>query len=128
MSDLYNGGISLGIGDFCLKHIGSYEPKWTHEFDSGNSFENFDFETVSAYKGRRFSASITTTAIPKAEADELMKALYSHRFQFTSPEFSGLVEIQGGSKPYVSSTRYGTFCTVSFSVAAVSLVGTGGFL
>lgn len=128
MSDIYNGGISLKIGDFTLKHVGSYEPKWTHEFDSGNSFENYNFEKITVYKGRRFSANVTTTPIPKAEADALMQVLYSHRFNFECPEFTGLVEIESGTKPYVSANRYGTYCTVSFSAAAVSLSGGSGSL
>ncbi|MCM1579099.1 MAG: hypothetical protein NC078_09915 [Ruminococcus sp.] len=127
MSERYNGGITLGIGNYKLKYISSYEPKWTHEYDSGASFESYKFEKISAYKGRRFSANVTST-LPDSEAQKLMNALYAHRFEFTSPEFSGLVEITSVSKPYKKSNRYGTFVTVNFSLAAVGLLGGSGSL
>ncbi len=128
MHKSYNGGVALGIGDYTLQYVGAYEPKWTHEYDSNASFENYNYEKISCYKGRRFSASITTSPIPNEEADKLMQALYAHRFEFTSPEFTGMVEISAAGKPYKKSNRYGTFCTVSFSVAAVSLLGGSGSL
>lgn len=128
MSEGYNGGITLDIGNYKLKYISSYEPKWTHEYDSGASFESYKFEKISAYKGRRFSANITTSPIPNEEAEKLMNELYAHRFEFKSPEFTGLVEITSAGKPYKKSNRYGTYCTVSFSVAAVGLLGGSGSL
>lgn len=128
MSDKYNGGITLGIGDYTLKHISAYTPAFTHEYDSSNSFENFDFEQTDFYKGMRFSANITAGILAEAEMNKLWSQLSRHEFNFTSPEYSGMVKIINVPKKYESANRYGKFFSCSFSVAALALSGSSGGL
>jgi hypothetical protein len=126
MREIYNGGITLGIGGYTLRSITSYVPKWSHEIDK--SFENWDFSMVETAKGRRFSADITTGSLKKEEIDKLIKVLVGRVFTFTSPEYTGTVSVTSVPKTYRSANIAGVYCTCSFSVAAVSLDGTGGSL
>lgn len=126
MAEIYNGGISLGIGDYTLKVISSYEPKWV--FETEGEFENWDFSTVEIVKGKRFSASVSTGVLPEAEANKLLTVLKKRTFTFKSPEFEGTVRVSDIPKKYNSANVYGVFCSVSFTVAAVSLEGTSGSL
>lgn len=126
MREIYNGGITLGIGDYTLKRISAYNPNWSHEIDT--SFENWDFSMVEQSKGRRFSADITTGYLSDEEMNKLLKVLIGRTFTFTSPEYTGTVSVSKVPKTYKSANTAGIYCTCSFSVAAVSLEGSGGSL
>ena len=126
MRKIYNGGITLGIGDYTLRSISAYSPGWSHEIDT--SFENWDFSTVEQSKGRRFSADITTGLMDDEEIAQLIKVLIGRTFNFTSPEYTGMVSVTKVPKTYKSANTAGIYCSCSFSVAAVSLESSGGSL
>ena len=121
-----DGGISLGIGGYTLKSISSYQPKWTHEIDK--SFENWDFTTEETLKGKRFSADITTGELKSEEISKLINVLVGRTFEFKSPEYNGVVKVENVPKTYKSANNNGIYCVCSFSIAAVSLDGSGGSL
>lgn len=126
MRNIYNGGITLGIGNYTLKCISAYVPNWSHEIET--NFENWNFSTVEQSKGRRFSADITTGILSDEEITKLLKVLFGRTFTFTSPEYTGTVSVTKAPKTYNSANTAGIYCTCSFSVAAVSLDGTSGSL
>lgn len=126
MREIYNGGITLGIGSYTLRCISEYKPKWSHEIE--RTFENWDFSMVEKAKGRRFSADITTGYMSKEETDKLIKVLIGRTFTFTSPEYTGIVSVTSVPKTYKVANTSGKVFTCSFSVAAVSLDGTSGSL
>lgn len=126
MSEIYNGGITLGIGSYTLKRIASYTPTWSHEIET--SFENWDFSTVETSKGRRFSADITTGNLTETEMSELLTVLMGRTFTFTSSEYTGTVKVTDAPKTYSVANISGRYSTCSFTVAATELSGTGGSL
>ena len=126
MRKIYNGGITLGIGDYTLRCISEYKPKWSHEIE--RTFENWDFSMVEEAKGRRFSADITTGYLSEEETDKLIKVLIGRTFTFTSPEYTGTVSVTSVPKTYKVANTSGKVFTCSFSVAAVSLDGASGSL
>ena len=126
MYEKYNGGITLGIGDYTLRCISAYAPKWTHEIEK--SFENWDFSTEETSKGCRFSADITTGNLSEEETGKLIKVLIGRTFTFSSPEYTGIVKVDSIPKTYRVANTSGKVFTCSFSVAAVSLDGASGSL
>ena len=126
MYEKYNGGITLGIGDYTLRCISAYAPKWTHEIDK--SFENWDFSMEETSKGCRFSADITTGNLGEEDIDKLIKVLIGRAFPFASAEYTGMVRVAKVPKTYKVANTSGKVFACSFSVAAVSLDGTSGSL
>lgn len=126
MREIYNGGITLGIGSYTLRCISEYKPKWSHEILK--TFENWDFSMVEEAKGRRFSADITTGYLSEEETDKLIKVLIGRTFTFTSPEYTGNVSVTSVPKTYKVANTSGKVFACSFSVAAVSLDGASGSL
>lgn len=126
MREKYNGGITLGIGDYTLRCISAYAPKWTHEIEK--NFENWDFSIEETSKGCRFSADITTGNLGEEDIGKLIKVLISRTFLFTSEEYTGVVSVLKVPKTYKVANVSGKVFTCSFSIAAVSLGGTGGGL
>lgn len=121
----HQGGISLGFGAYTLKFIKSYQPKWTHMYDTSNSFENWDFTQVKTYKGKQFSAQITTGLLPESEYKELLKVLQSRIFTFTSEDYTGQVEVSEAPSTLEAALPQGKFWTVNFNIVATSIVGSG---
>lgn len=122
------GGISLGLGSYTLRLITAYQPKWTHVYDSSNSFQNWDFSQVNTYKGIQFSAQIQTSALPEEEYKSLIKVLQSRIFDFVSDEYTGQVEITDAPSTLISATAQGKFWTLNFTVTATSVSSGSGSL
>lgn len=123
--DIYNGGITLGIGNYTLKKISSYSHGYE---DVSNKFTGYNYTTVSQFIGRRFKASIRTGHLTEDELNELKTALFAHTFNFVSNEFSGMVMLDGFDVSLTNSNIYAKLYTVSFSVSAVAVTGGSGGL
>lgn len=126
MSDIINGGITITLGTYVLQQMSQYSPSWTYE--EKETFENWDFSEVAVPKGRRFQLSVTANNMSSERKDALMKALFARQFNLICPDYEGIVKVTSVSLPIKTATRFGTWYTVSFSVAAVGLVGSGGSL
>ena len=126
MSDIINGGITITLGTYKLQQISQYSPSWS--FEEKETFENWDFTQVSVPKGRRFNLSVTASNMNAERKNALMAVLFKRVFDIECPDYSGTVKITSVSLPIKKSTRFGTWWTVSFSVAAVGLEGSGGGL
>ena len=126
MSDIINGGITITLGTYVLQQMSQYSPSWTYE--EKEKFENWDFSDVDIPKGRRFQLSVTANNMSSERKDTLMKALFARQFNLICPDYEGIVKVTSVSLPIKTATRFGTWYTVSFSVAAVGLAGSGGSL
>ena len=76
MSDRYNGGISVKIGNYSLKKISAYSPSWEIITDT---FTAYDYKNVSVYKGRRFKLNVTTGYLTPDELHALQTALLDRK-------------------------------------------------
>lgn len=130
MSILRNrlGGINIVLGTYTLTLIKSYAPKWTHIFDESNSFQNWDFSESKTYKGKRFSATVQTAAMPEAEYKKLLSVLQSRIFNFKSEDYEGTVEIVEVPATLESANGQGNFYSVNFSVTATTIDSSSGSL
>lgn len=126
MSDIINGGITITLGTYVLQQMSQYSPSWTYE--EKETFENWDFSEVTVPKGRRFQLSVTANNMSPERKDALMKALFVRQFNLICPDYEGVVKVTSVSLPIKTATRFGTWYTVSFSLAAVGLVDSGGSL
>ena len=125
ISEKYNGGITLKIGNYSLKRISSYSPSWEQVTEQ---FTAYDYSTVSIYKGSRFKLNVTSGYLTPDELSQLRSALLTHNFVLTCPDFSGAVILESCSAPLEHANIYGKFYTVSFAVSAVNLTGGSGSL
>lgn len=126
MSDIINGGISITLGTYVLQQISQYSPSWTYE--EKETFENWDFSEVAIPKGRRFKLNVTANNLNPERKAALMNALFERQFNLICPDYTGIVRVTSVSLPIKKATRFGTWYDVSFSVAAVALVSSGGGL
>lgn len=124
MSDIYNGGITLNIGDYTLKKISSYDFSFELITDS---FETYDYNLVTVPKGQRFKASVSTQLYP-AEALKLKNALFAREFHFVSPDFSGMVQLTAFNETLTGANFTGRTYNISFAVSAVAVTGGSGWL
>lgn len=129
-------GLWFKINDYELRYIESYTPQWTPEYDSNNVFTNWDGTTISEnYKGTRYSASITTSAMVEEEAKKLITELKKIVIEdyVSSPrsgeiEFTGKIKISNYQKTPVAITDKCRYYKVSFSLSAVALLDSSGSL
>lgn len=126
MSDIINGGITITLGSYVLKQISQYSPSWG--FEENETFENWDYSQITIPKGRRFQLSVTANNLNSERKNALMNALFERTFVIICPDYTGTVRVTNVSLPIKKATRFGTWYTVSFSVAAVGLEGSGGGL
>lgn len=126
MSDIINGGITITLGTYVLQQVSQYSPSWT--FEDKDGFENWDYTQINITKGRRFQLAVTANNLSPERKDALMKALFDRQFTIECPDYTGIVRVTSVNLPIKTATRFGTWYTVSFSVAAVGLVGSGGGL
>lgn len=122
----YNRGIQVSVGTIDLV-TERYEPQWQTVTES---FEKYDYSTVSIFKGNKFSANVTTGLLTKAQMVALRDALLVNSFTFKCPEFTSGITVQTNSISYpTAADNYGTeWYQMSFNVAAVSLTGNSGSL
>ena len=120
----YNGGISVKLGSYTLKCINSYEASWSDETEE---FENWDYSTVTLYKGRRFKLSVSAI-LEESGKDDLITALSAHTLNIVCPDYEGEVAINSVSAPIQSSNFMGTYYKISFSATATELSGSSGSL
>ena len=126
MPDIINGGITITLGTYVLQQISQYSPSW--DYEEKDTFENWDYSQIIVPKGRRFKLSVTANNLSPERKDALMKALFARQFNIVCPDYTGIVRVTAVSLPIKTATRFGTWYTVSFSVAAVGLEGSGGSL
>lgn len=128
----YNRGITVSVGYIqsgTQRYIDivteSYQPHWQTVTES---FEKYDYSTVSIFKGNKFSASVTTGLLTKSEMVALRNALLVNNFTFKCPEFTSGVSVQTSSISFpTAADNYGTeYYQMSFDVAAVALTNSGG--
>lgn len=126
-------GMKIAVGDYILRYIKSYSYTWTPEYYSSGSYTTWDFRTIDdeVYLGTRFSASIVTSDMPESEAQRLIAALSKRTFNYHDfgvsihSDSSIAVKIDSIPATVTSSTAAGRFCTVSFTITAVSLSDDG---
>ncbi len=129
-------GLWLKFNDYELRFIESYTPQWAPEYDSNNAFTNWDGTVISEnYKGTRYSASVTTSAMVEEEAIKLITELKKIVIEnyMSSPrsgevEFSGKVKITNYQKTPVAITDRCRYYKVSFTLTAVALLDSNGGL
>ena len=126
MSESLNGGMIIKLDDYELKQISDYSPSWG--FENGDSFENWDFSTISIDIGRRFRLSVTARNLTIEKKDELLNVLYKRDISLECLDYKGAVRVTSLGLPVTSCNFFGTFYNVNFSVAAVGLTGSGGGL
>ena len=126
MSDLINGGITITLGSYELQQISQYSPSWA--FEEKETFENHDFTQVSIPKGRRFQLAVTANNLNTERKNALLNALFARVFDLVCPDYSGKVRVTGVSQPIKTASRFGVWYSVSFTLAAVGLEGSGGSL
>lgn len=129
-------GLCLKFNDYELQYIESYNPQWAPEYDSNNAFTNWDGTVISEnYKGTRYTASVTTSAMTEEEANKLVGELKKIVIEdyMSSPrsgevEFSGEVKITNYQKTPVAITDKCRYYKVSFNLSAVALLDSNGGL
>lgn len=123
--EIRNGGISVTLGTYTLRRIKSFESSFEPEYDSQNSFTNFDGTVHDAFIGSRYNVNIKAGPFEVSEVSGLMNALKSHTFTMESTDFSGKVRVTKCSQPYHSANFMGKYVFVDFSLAAVGLLDGG---
>lgn len=126
MAKVYNGGISIKIGNTVFETINGYSPSWTEE--TAEEFENYDFTTVTAYKGVRFSASFKFEKLSEDDKNTLLSVISPRTVTIECPDFTGTVNISGVLANLDHANYYGIYYTVSFNAAAAALTSLGGGL
>lgn len=129
-------GLWLKFNDYELRYIESYTPQWTPEYDNSNAFTNWNGSVISEnYKGTRYTASVTTSAMTEEEAAKLITELkkiviedYDSSPRSGEVEFSGKVKITNYQKTPVAITDSCRYYKVSFSLSAVALLDSNGGL
>lgn len=129
-------GLWLKFNNYELQFIETYSPQWTPEYDSSNAFTNWDGTVISEkYKGIRYSASVTTSAMTEEETIKLITELKKIVIEdyMSSPrsgevEFSGKVKISNYQKTPVAITDKCRYYKVSISLTAVALLDSNGGL
>lgn len=127
----YNGGSIFTliyqptIGEpvtFTMDTVSSYAPEWQWEDET---FENYDFSTVTLSKGRRFSCTLTTGLLDSTDLAGLRAVLIHRKLTFICPDYpSGItVYVQSVSQPMAASNIYGTYSRITITLAAVSVDG-----
>lgn len=121
----YNRGITVTVGTISIV-TESYQPQWQTVTES---FEKYDYSTVSIFKGNKYTASVTTGLLTHSEMIALRNALLVNSFTFKAPDLptAGLtVQTTNISNP-TAADLYGTeYYQMSFSIAAVALTNSGG--
>lgn len=122
---VYVGYVSSGTTSYIEIETLSYQPQWEQVVES---FEKYDYSTVSIMKGNKFSATVTTGLMTKANMTTLRNALLANTFSFKCPEFPSGTTVRVSSISFpTAADNYGTeYYQVSFSVAAVALTNSGG--
>lgn len=121
----YNRGTTVTVGTIPIV-TERYEPSWQTVTET---FEKYDYSTVSVFKGNKFSASITTGLMTKSEMQTLRDALLVNSFTFKAPDLpSDGIAVQTSSISYpTAADLYGTqYYQMSFSIAAIALTNSGG--
>lgn len=128
-------GLYFNLNGYELRFISEYSPTWTPEYDSNSQFTNWDGTALGErYKGIRYSASITTSAMTEEDTDALITELQKIVIDFKSAPRTGLVEFEGKvkindyRKQPVAITDADRFYKVTFSIAAVALQDSSGSL
>ena len=128
-------GLYFVLNDYELRYISDYSPTWTPEYDSNSQFVNWDGTALGEqYKGIRYSASITTSAMTEEDTDALITELQKIVINFKSAPRTGLIEFEGAvkindyRKQPVAITDADRFYKVSFNVVAVALQDSSGSL
>ena len=127
----YNGGSIFTliyqptIGEpvtFTMDTVSSYDPEWQWEDET---FENYDYSTVTLSKGRRFSCTLTTGLLDSTDLAGLRAVLIHRKLTFICPDYpSGItVYVQSVSQPMAASNIYGTYSRITMTLAAVSVDG-----
>lgn len=119
----YNRGITVSVGDIDIETL-SYQPQWEQVTER---FEEYDYSTYTILKGNKFSASVVTGLMTKAQMTALRNALLVRQFTFKCPEFTEGILVNVGAISFpTAANNYGTeYYQMSFSVAAVSLLNSG---
>lgn len=126
MSKAFNGGYSLKINGTEWKLLSGYSPSWTEE--EQENFENYDFTTVTAYKGIRFSAAFKVSKLSEDDKDALLTLLAPRTVSLECPDYTGTVKVSGVSAELTAANHLGKWYDVSFSAAAAALTPLGGGL
>ena len=129
-------GLWLKFNDYELRYIESYSPQWTPKYDSSSAFTNWDGTVISEnYRGTRYSASVTTSAMVEEEANKLVCELKKIVIEdyMSSPrsgevEFAGKVKVENYQKTPVAVTDKCRYYKVSFNLSAVALIDSSGSL
>lgn len=129
-------GLWLKFNNYELQFIETYSPQWTPEYDSNNAFTNWDGTVISEnYRGTRYTASVTTSAMTNEEANKLVCELKKIVIEdyISSPrngevEFSGKVKISNYQKTPIAVTDKCRYYKITFSLSAVALLDSSGGL
>ena len=113
----YNGGTTIGIGDYTLKYIEAYEPRWDPVV---SKFTKYDFSTATRSRGNIFKLNVTAGTMTEDELIALKSALFKYTFKLTCSEFVGTVLLTAFQAPLIKCDSYGKYYKPRFSVEAVA--------
>ena len=121
----YNRGMSVTVGSIPIV-TERYEPQWQPVTET---FEKYDYSTVSIFKGNKYTASVTTGLLTQSEMIALRNALLVNSFTFKAPDLptEGIAaQTTSISNPTAADLYGAKYYQMSFSIAAVALTNSGG--
>ena len=123
--EIFNGGYEVTLGDYTLRHIGSYAPVWTKVYDSSNSFIDYQGNSVKTLKGNQFSISIKTGRLIKSDMDALITELNKAEITLSCPDYEGVVTCEDVNTNLEQANTLGTRYSVSFKLTAKNITPVG---
>ena len=123
--EVLNGGYTMTIGSFMLVNIGSYKTNWAKEYDSENSFVDYLGNSQKAVKGVRFSISVVTGRLSKADYDSLITELNKEEITLSCPDFEGVVICDSADNDLKQANFNGVRYSTSFKLTAKSMTAVG---
>jgi len=120
-----NGGYTVTIGSYSLKHIGEYSPSWVKVYDTQNSFTDYAGNEVKILKGLQFSLKLTTGRLTATDYNTLVTALKDEDITVSCPDFSGECICDDIPGNLVQANSVGTRYKVSFTLTAKEIIPSG---
>lgn len=126
--EILNGGYSVEIGGFTLRNIGVYEPRWTKEYDTENSFTDFKGNQIKPLRGIRKSLRLRTGSITSDDAEALRTALLNDTIAVKCPDFECECLCEDVPSELKQANFLGTRYGIEFTLTAKELDAPGGGL
>lgn len=129
MAKVYNGGITVTVGNYTIDVIKSYAIQTTVEAET---FTNWDNSTASIFRGYRYSVNVSTGWMTEEEMKALRGQLAKYRVVISDSDGNfdddTYFTVSSISNPLQKADLYGKYYQISFAATSVQLYGGSGNL